>query len=77
MTRILCDRCHCTIRNGERANTGEKIGKCVVIRTHQDGVNVRSIDRQSHEPLDLCPDCAGKLADFIDGYTDKTMSTLM
>ena len=77
MIRILCDRCHCTIRNGERTNAGEKIGKYVVIRAYHDGVNVRSIDRQSHEPLDLCPDCAGKLADFIDGYEDKTMSTLM
>ena len=75
MTRILCDRCHCTIRTGERANTGEKIGKYVVIRTYQDGVNVRSIDRQSHEPLDLCSDCARELVDFIDGYECKTMST--
>ena len=75
MTRILCDRCHCIIRTGERANTGEKIGKYVVIRTYQDGVNVRSIDRQNHEPLDLCSDCARELADFIDGYEYKTMST--
>ena len=77
MTVMLCDRCHCAIRKGEKANTGEKIGKYVVIRTYQDGTNIRSIDRQSHEPLDLCPDCAGKLVDFIDGYVDKTMSTLM
>lgn len=75
MTIIQCDRCHCTIRNGEKANAGEKIGKYVVIRAYHDGVNVRSIDRLGHEPLDLCPDCAGKLADFIDGYVDKTMST--
>ena len=77
MTVILCDRCHCAIRKGEKADAGEKIGKYVVIRTYQDGANVRSIDHHSHEPLDLCPDCAGKLADFIDGYVDKTTSTLM
>lgn len=71
MTIILCDRCRCTIRNGEKANAGEKIGKHVVIRTYQDGVNVRSMDRQSHEPLDLCSDCARKLAEFIEGYEEK------
>ena len=75
MTRILCDRCHCTIRNGEKANVGEKIGKYMVIRTYQDGINVRSINRQSHEPLDLCSDCAIELTEFIDGYEYKTMST--
>lgn len=75
MTIIQCDRCHCTIRNGERANAGEKIGKYVVIRTNQTGVNIRSIDHRNLEPLDLCSDCARELTDFIDGYTDKTMST--
>ena len=75
MIRILCDRCHCIIRNGERANAGEKIGKYVVIRTCQDGVNVRSINCQSHGPLDLCSDCARELTEFIEGYEYKTMST--
>ena len=75
MTIIMCDRCHREIRKCDKADAGEKIGKYVVIRTYQDGVNVRSIDRQSHEPLDLCSDCARELADFIDGYEYKTMST--
>ena len=68
MTIIQCDRCHRTIRNGEKANAGEKIGKYVVIRTYQDGVNVRSIDRQCREPLDLCSDCARELTEFIENY---------
>ena len=70
MTIVRCDRCHCTIRNGKKANAGEKIGKYVVIRTYQDGTNVRSIYRQCREPLDLCSDCARHLTQFIEGYAD-------
>ena len=70
MTIIQCDRCHREIRKCDKANSGEKIGKYVVIRTYQDDVNVRSIGHHSHEPLDLCSDCARKLADFIDGYVN-------
>ena len=70
MTIIQCDRCRREIRKCDKANSGEKIGKYVVIRTYQDDVNVRSIGHYSHEPLDLCSDCARKLADFIDGYVN-------
>ena len=70
MTIIQCDRCHREIRKCDKANSGEKIGKYVVIRTYQDDVNVRSIGHYGHEPLDLCSDCTRKLADFIDGYVN-------
>ena len=65
-----CDRCHRTISKCNTVDTGEKIGKYVVLRTNQDGVNIRSIDHRNLEPLDLCSDCARKLADFIDGYVN-------
>ena len=68
MTIVQCDRCHCTIRNGEKANAGEKIGKYVVIRTNQTGVSIRSMDHRNLEPLDLCSDCARELTEFIEGY---------
>ena len=70
MTIIQCDRCHREIRKCDKANSGEKIGKYVVLRTNQDGVNIRSIDHRNLEPLDLCSDCARKLADFIDGHVN-------
>ena len=65
-----CDRCHRTISKCNTVDIGEKIGKYVVLRTNQDGVNIRSIDHRNLEPLDLCSDCARKLADFIDGYVN-------
>ena len=65
-----CDRCHRTISKCNTVDIGEKIGKYVVLRTNQDGVNIRSIDHRNLEPLDLCSDCARKLADFIDGCTN-------
>ena len=70
MTIIQCDRCHREIRKCDKANSGEKIGKYVVIRTYQDDADVRSIGHYGHEPLDLCSDCARKLADFIDGHVN-------
>lgn len=70
MTIIQCDRCHREIRKCDKANSDEKIGKYVVIRTYQDDANVRSISHYGHKPLDLCSDCARKLADFIDGYVN-------
>ena len=75
MIIMQCDRCHHTISKCNAVDIGEKIGKYVVIRTYQDGVNVRSINCQSHGPLDLCSDCARELTEFIDGYEYKTMST--
>ena len=63
-----CDRCHRTIGKCNKVNIGEKIGKYVVLRTNQDGVNIRSIDHHNLEPLDLCSDCARALAEFIEGY---------
>ena len=65
-----CDRCHHTISKCNTVDIGEKIGKYVVLRTNQDGVNIRSIDHRNLEPLDLCSDCARKLADFIDGHVN-------
>ena len=63
-----CDRCHRTISKCITVDIGEKIGKYVVLRTNQDGVNIRSIDYRNLEPLDLCSDCARELAEFIEGY---------
>ena len=70
MTIIQCDRCHREIKKCDKANSGEKIGKYVVLRTNQDGVNIRSIDHRNLEPLDLCSDCARHLTQFIEGYAD-------
>ena len=72
-----CDRCHRTISKCNTVDIGEKIGKYVVLRTNQDGINIRSIDHRNLEPLDLCSDCARELTEFIDGYEYKTMSTPM
>lgn len=68
MTITQCDRCHRTISKCNKTDIGEKIGKYVVIRTNQDGINIRSIDHRNLEPLDLCSDCARELAEFIEGY---------
>lgn len=68
MTVKLCDRCRCTISKCDRADAGEKIGKYVVLRTNQAGINIRSIDHRNLEPLDLCSDCAKELAEFIEGH---------
>lgn len=64
----MCDRCRCTIDIGDKADVGKKIGKYVVLRTNQAGVNVHSIDAHNLEPLDLCSDCARNLAEFIENY---------
>lgn len=65
-----CDRCHRTISKCNTVDIGEKIGKYVVLRTNQDGINIRSIDHRNLEPLDLCSDCARHLTQFIEGYAD-------
>ena len=70
MIIMQCDRCHRTISKCNAVDIGEKIGKYVVLRTNRDGINIRSIDHRKLVPLDLCSDCARKLADFIDGYVN-------
>ena len=65
-----CDICHHTISKCNTVDIGEKIGKYVVLRTSQDGVNIRSIDYRNLEPLDLCSDSARELTEFIEGYVE-------
>ena len=65
-----CDRCYRTISKCNNVDIGEKIGEYVVLRTNQDGINIRSIDHRKLVPLDLCSDCARHLTQFIEGYAD-------
>lgn len=71
MTILQCDRCRCTISKCNKTDVGGKIGKYVVLRTNQAGVNIRSIDHRNLEPLDLCSDCARELTEFIEDYVGE------
>lgn len=66
-----CDRCRCTIDISDKADIGKKIGKYMVLRTNQAGVNVRSIYARNLEPLDLCSYCARELTQFIEDYVSE------